>query len=598
MTSVNYPTTYSWNGSQLVANTGPTYTYAFDAMSRPTGLTDQSNNTAVSNVQYNPANQLLAISYFGANETRQYNNMNQMTNLAVAGQMNITYTFPAGTNNGKISSQTDSISGETVTYQYDSLNRLLSATGSTGWSETYGFDGFGNLVSKTPTGGAPTLSQAVSAATNRIVGQSYDANGNQISSSAGTLGYDAENRLQFAAGVQYAYDSRNKRIWRGTLDGNGNLTAQELYFYGVDGQKLGTYPVGLAGGSPPVLTDNSPTLAVFFGAKRVGIVANGGTSRFVQDRLGSQGKYYPYGEDKGTPLANDQVKFATYTRDSATGLDYADQRYYANNFGRFMSPDPYRATLTSRSNPEDPQSWNRYAYVLGDPVNYFDPNGLQAQTPPLHPEIQSNNGYGGGGGGGCLVYQNVPANPENDTPAGVNCLLPQFTTPPPQAPPPPKITIKEIDTCIFPNGTGITGGKWTLEVEYQVLVNGEPAFGNYTLSSAGVSQVSETLTPTSGGPFIDNGVWCLSTASCDEPGSLTPQGTFWDILAGNGTANQSFIINGQAIAVTFASGAAGLTSWQDTFNSANHSISVGNGAVTGNSKTRECGSKNGDPPWK
>ena len=33
-----------------------------------------------------------------------------------------------------------------------------------------GFDGFGNLLSKTPTGGAPTLSQAVSTTTNRIVG--------------------------------------------------------------------------------------------------------------------------------------------------------------------------------------------------------------------------------------------------------------------------------------------------------------------------------------------------------------------------------------------------------------------------------------------
>ena len=63
MTSVNYPTTSGWNGSQLVPHTGPTYTYSFDAMSRPTGLTDQNSNTAVSGVSYNPANQLLGISY-------------------------------------------------------------------------------------------------------------------------------------------------------------------------------------------------------------------------------------------------------------------------------------------------------------------------------------------------------------------------------------------------------------------------------------------------------------------------------------------------------------------------------------------------------
>ena len=60
---------------------------------------------------------------------------------------------------------------------------------------------------------------------------------------------------------------------------------------------------------------------------------------FVPDRLGSNtaGKYYPYGEDRGTPIGNDQMKYATYTRDSATGMDYADQRYYSNQFGRFMT---------------------------------------------------------------------------------------------------------------------------------------------------------------------------------------------------------------------------------------------------------------------
>ena len=31
----------------------------------------------------------------------------------------------AGTNNGKISSMYNAVSGETVTYTYDSLNRLL-----------------------------------------------------------------------------------------------------------------------------------------------------------------------------------------------------------------------------------------------------------------------------------------------------------------------------------------------------------------------------------------------------------------------------------------------------------------------------------------
>ena len=71
-----------------------------------------------------------------------------------------------------------------MTYQYDSLNRLITATSSQSWGETYGFDAFGNLLSKTPTGGAPALSQSVYTSSNYIMGQNYDASGNQTSSSA------------------------------------------------------------------------------------------------------------------------------------------------------------------------------------------------------------------------------------------------------------------------------------------------------------------------------------------------------------------------------------------------------------------------------
>ena len=361
MTSVSYP------------NAGPTYTYSFDSISRPIGLTDQNNYAAVSGVQYGGscalANQLSSMSYFGVTESRCYNTRMQLTNVTVAGQLNTTYTYPSGTNNGKISSQYDAISGETVTYQYDSLNRLISASGS-GWSDTYGYDGFGNLATKTPTGGAPQFSQAADPTTNRLIitNVQYDNNGNPSSYNGIQLSYDAENRVVGAplGGVQYAYDSQNKRVWKGTLSG-GIVTAQEAYFYGVDGQKLGTYSLALNGSQ---ITVTRTQTAVFFGGKRVAV--NG--VAFVPDRLGSntQGKYYPYGEDRGTPIANDQVKYATYTRDSATGLDYADQRYYSNQFGRFMTPDPFRPSAVQKT----PLSWNRFSYVFGDPVNSNDPSGL------------------------------------------------------------------------------------------------------------------------------------------------------------------------------------------------------------------------------
>ena len=151
--SVSYPETWAWNGTAWCQTAGPTYTYSFDAMYRPTGLKDQNSNTIVNNVSYNAANQLLTFN----TETHTYNNLNQMTRLTIQERqpLDISYNFPAGTNNGKIASQTDNLSGETVTYQYDSLNRLITASSSQSWGETYGFDAFGNLLSKTGSGGAP-----------------------------------------------------------------------------------------------------------------------------------------------------------------------------------------------------------------------------------------------------------------------------------------------------------------------------------------------------------------------------------------------------------------------------------------------------------
>ena len=90
-----------------------------------------------------------------------------------------------------------------------------------------------------------------------------------------------------------------------------------------------------------------------------------------QDRLGSVGKFFPYGQERPSATANGKEKFATYFRDSETGLDYAQNRYESPGDGRFLTPDPYQAS----GGVEDPGSWNRYAYVGGDPINYFDPSG-------------------------------------------------------------------------------------------------------------------------------------------------------------------------------------------------------------------------------
>ena len=174
---------------------GQAYAYGYDTMGRPNAMTDQgTQQPVISSVSYGPAGELLSMSGV-VNETRSYNSRLQLTALN-----NVSYVYPAA-NNGKIQSQTDSVSGEQITYAYDALNRLISGVTSdnpnvTQWGQGFTYDGFGNLTGKSVTKGtAPYLSVGVDAATNRIVGYQYDANGNQTWSNTQTLGYDYDNRM-------------------------------------------------------------------------------------------------------------------------------------------------------------------------------------------------------------------------------------------------------------------------------------------------------------------------------------------------------------------------------------------------------------------
>ena len=51
------------------------------------------------------------------------------------------------------------------------------------------------------------------------------------------------------------------------------------------------------------------------------------------------------------------------------GNDYMHARYYSSNLGRFLSVDPVGGTVGSS------QSWNRYSYVVNNPIVLIDPDG-------------------------------------------------------------------------------------------------------------------------------------------------------------------------------------------------------------------------------
>ena len=327
--------------------------------------------------------------------------------------LNMQYIYPTSADNGRIRQTIDGISGETVTYTYDQLNRLASATSSTGsWVQNYKYDGFGNLLGTNGTAVWP-----VDPATNRL--GTTDANGNSL---ANNNSWDVENHLVSAPnpnGYQYnsyGYDPWGKRFSQ-TISGQTDTT---VYFYGLNGRMLQSFDCtpSNSNGDPQC---GSLKVNQYFGGKLISNGAGNNQQPTATDRLGSvrtvngsRVSYYPYGQERAqsngqtTPDGTD--KFATYFRDWI-GQDYADQRYY-NQAGRFFSPDPGGIKT---ADPSNPGSWNRYAYANGDPMNLKDPTGMIACDPededdcyvdPEQAQDLCDMGYetycsdeGGGGGG-------------------------------------------------------------------------------------------------------------------------------------------------------------------------------------------------------
>jgi RHS repeat-associated protein len=63
-------------------------------------------------------------------------------------------------------------------------------------------------------------------------------------------------------------------------------------------------------------------------------------------------------------------------RDSESGNDYFEARYYSSAMGRFLSPDwAAQEEPVPYANLDDPQSLNLYSYVENNPLDRTDPTG-------------------------------------------------------------------------------------------------------------------------------------------------------------------------------------------------------------------------------
>jgi len=205
----------------------------------------------------------------------------------------------------------------------------------------------------------------------------YDQNGNMTSDGIKCYEYNEANQVKKVKNcsnnqtiAEYVYDYQGNRLVKKTYS-NGSL--QKTTFSPNDGYET----VKLASNSA---TQNT---SYYFANDQLITKKNpdGTKNYYHNDHLGStailsnqsgglveETKYDPWGEVKAGGTKS-KFLFTGQEKDLETNLNYYNARYYDSHIRRFTQPDDII------QNPFNPQSLNRYSYVLNNPLRYTDPTG-------------------------------------------------------------------------------------------------------------------------------------------------------------------------------------------------------------------------------
>jgi RHS repeat-associated protein len=514
--SVNYLTDATYNkAGAMLTETYPvvpgaadrrTVNYTFDTAGRLSALASAATTYApaasVSSISYAPHG-ALASETLGNNliHALVYNNRLQPTQIKLGtaalptSVLSLTYNYGTTANNGNVLSTTYAGGGLSYTqnFGYDALNRLTTSSEGASWSQTNSYDRYGN---RSILGGGLTFN----AANNRIstAGYVYDASGNLTNDTLHIYTFDAENKISKVDAVSaYTYNGEGQRVRK--------LVGENTRFvYGVGGQLVAEFN----GSNVSLMKEYAQGGATLITIEPTAVNSNG-TRYTTSDHLGSprvvtnssagvvsRHDYMPFGVelDSGvggrTPAMGFSVadglrqKFTSKERDIETGLDFFGARYYASTHGRFTSADPLLASARTWA----PQSWNRYSYVLNNPLKLIDPNGLKDDDPQKKGEEQKGQKRGGQDCGQVKIEAKIdqPTIVQNKTINDVNGK-----------------TLKDANGKDV-KATGVEGG-----IVFTVTVNGQPAADvkvtetNQNTDTKNGSPISSTLEEGKGSTNAD-----------------------------------------------------------------------------------------------
>ncbi|MCI0627888.1 MAG: hypothetical protein L0387_40600 [Acidobacteria bacterium] len=391
ISGTTYTTGYQYNLADELTHitypSGRVVQQDYDPVGRLTTILSGATSYA-STFGYNPAGQVTGFIY-GNGVTATYGYTPERLLLSSLGytkpgqtlfSLSYGYVHPSGGKNGQVTSVTDNVdSARSQSFTYDALGRLKEAqttnlTAPNTWKLVWTFDLYGSRPTQTQTAGtasAPQPQLTIAANNKRITnsGFLYESRGNLTQEGSASLQYkyDAENQMvDFNnGGTVYSFDGSGQRVKKvtGTTTTVSVFSGSKVIAEYVNGALSKEYVYAGSGLLATLSAAGAPT---YHHPDHLSIRVETDSSAAITRTFG----HYPYGEVWYETGTVSKWKFTSYERDSESGLDYAIFRYYGPRLGRFMSPDRLAGTLG------DPQSLNRYAYVLNDPVNVVDPFGL------------------------------------------------------------------------------------------------------------------------------------------------------------------------------------------------------------------------------
>jgi RHS repeat-associated protein len=357
---------------------GVTYSYSYNAAAQLSTMqsswADSTHpGTLLTVNQYNALGEGQQAT-FGNGIVRNmgYDNRGRLTSQTDGAIYNFTLSYTADNN---ILTGNDSINGN-WSYTYDDFGRVATSS-KTGQSFSYQYDRLGNRWNQNAPQGGPAPQYSFDA-NNHITGSgvTYDAAGNITNDGLGnTYTYDAEGRVTTVSGgnsASYTYGAFGRRVRQVV----GSSTQD--FIFDQSGRAITQMSPGwarselYAGGMHVATYVNNST---YFG--------HGdwlGTVRALTDPTGTPVETctsLAFGDGQSCTGSNwSPLHFTGLEHDSESNLDHTSFRQYSSTEGRWLMPDPAGVAAVD---PGNPQTWNRYAYVMNNPLSLADPLGLCGQ---------------------------------------------------------------------------------------------------------------------------------------------------------------------------------------------------------------------------